>query len=299
MHNSKLINPYTKIAVKTLMTKSMIIMGLFFMILIGIGIGIYGHLSHFNISDTLTTNRPAPTLTLGTVKLIFMFIVFILFSVLSGTMQSIVAEKDNNVISQIIPLITEKEYVLGKVFSAFALALISLVNLILCLTSSLLTLDLLNGQGVHLFTYLSKITNSTPASSLAPLILSLVIEVMTLILFTILVSGRINKVQESTTNALIVLLPLFITLFILIVPMATNQLNLISSLGMFVPLFSPLFLLINYSLNGVTMPLLASLFISIIYIIILYKLTIKLYQYFLTTNKKFSFKESIILAFNK
>lgn len=114
-----------------------------------------------------------------------------------------------------------------------------------------------------------------------------------------LLAGRINNVQESSTNVLLILSPLLISFFILILPISVKNLTLISSILMFFPLLSVLFGAVNYTLIGLSAGNLICLLFSVFYIIVLYFINIKIYKFYLSSEKKFSLKEVIKLIIER
>lgn len=285
---SKLI-AYSGVAIKTLMTTSSVIMGLMLMTLVGIGVGVYLHLTNTDIYYFFKNILPHVNKdSLFIIKITCVLIIFVMFSTVSGIMQTVVSDKDNNIVAQIIPLIHEKDYILGKVLAASVLAVSSLVNLIVCFVVSFLTVDILNSSKIYLWFYISKLFETLNIKYTIIFVGVLILEFLTLTLFTVLLSGRINKIQESATNTLIVLSPLLISIFILVLPISTNVIKNISFGAMFIPLFSVMFVAVNYSLVGMTVYTVFSMLLSIVYIYILYRANKKLYQYFLSSNKKFT-----------
>lgn len=291
---------YTNISIRTLMTKSSLLLGLFFMIVFGIGIGVYFHIKGFDINNFFSSSISNIQISkMNLIKIMCIIIIFVLFNTISGIMQDIVIDKDSNVIKQIVPFIHEKDYILAKLISAGTLALISILNLFLCFLTVILTLDCLNVHRGKFFIYLQKIITMLDIKEVLMFVLLLVAQFITLVLFTMLLAGRINNVQESSTNVLLILSPLLISFFILILPISVKNLTLISSILMFFPLLSVLFGAVNYTLIGLSAGNLICLLVSVFYIIVLYFINIKIYKFYLSSEKKFSLKEVIKLIIER
>lgn len=291
---------YTNISIRTLMTKSSLLLGLFFMIVFGIGIGVYFHIKGFDINNFFSSSISNIQISnMNLIKIMCIIIIFVLFNTISGIMQDIVIDKDSNVIKQIVPLIHEKDYILAKLISAGTLALISILNLFLCFLTVILTLDCLNVHRGKFFIYLQKSITMLDIKEVLMFVVLLVAQFITLVLFTMLLAGRINNVQESSTNVLLILSPLLISFFILILPISVKNLTLISSILMFFPLLSVLFGAVNYTLIGLSAGNLICLLVSVFYIIVLYLINIKIYKFYLSSEKKFSLKEVIKLIIER
>lgn len=213
------------------------------------------------------------------------FLVYILFFISLPTLTTeVVVEKESKVIEIINTSITSKEYVLSKI-------LIGICN-ILVLICALLSIVLISYiyAGVafpNLQEEIKTMISSLGVKSILQAafqiclgVFILLIVLASLIVFVLSTIITIDRVTDMQGPMFIGMLPVIIVYVVVMIFIGNLELlKYISMFGMFVPIVSPLFLLIYIGFTGNIWLIFFGIIVSIGYIYIIYNITLRIYQY--------------------
>ncbi|MFS0788894.1 hypothetical protein ABC345_21250 [Shouchella sp. 1P09AA] len=243
--------------------------------------------------------------SLGVVNVIAFALMFFLFSNVAAMMQSIVEDRDSKVSEIINTSIAEKHYLFGKVVTSFVLILVLIAStaLAIVLTSSIFSI--FNPYEFSIYSdFVQPIFSGLTFSGFMFFIgccAVCALMLLTSVLTTLGLSIKVSSLTESGPVSLLVLSPYFL-LFGLLIFLPSTDIELwvsVSSVLMFIPLFSPIFILLYVMINGFTWLAFIAIGVSVLYILILFKGVLNVFSYAFYVREKMSLAFLLRLAFVK
>ncbi|GEL76969.1 ABC transporter permease [Tenuibacillus multivorans] len=294
---------YSYLSIKTLILNKSLLFGFIFNLIIALIASLYMIIFQPDFMSNALANRiPEFGSSIGLLNIIAIMVVFFLFGNVATMMQSVIDDRDSKVSEIINTSIYENHYLVGKLVSSFVLISVTIISTAIAFLIAGIVFAIFNPYDFKIYTDIVK-----------PLITSLNFEnvmfmfgcvgighlmLITSILFALGTSIKANSAVDAFPVSLLVLTPYFL-LFGLLIFLPTGNSDLwisISSIMSFIPLFSPIFILMYVFLEGFTILAYAAIFISIVYLIMIFKGVVNVYSYAFYMSEKISLKKIILLA---
>lgn len=237
--------------------------------------------------------------SLSLIKLGVLMLIFFLFNNVSLIMQDVMQDRDSKVSEIINTSIGEKHYIFGKLMAAYMFMIVLILSLTFAIIIVGSVFTAITSTGFNIFNDIIQpmfnLVKSQDFLVLAIIVFMIIMTITTSILFTLALSIKIVKLTEAPPVALVILLPYFILfgLFLILPVENVEQWTAISLVAMFIPLVSPIFILINIAINGFGGMSFIAILISIIYIYIIFRGTTNIYKTAFYTREKLSILQLI------
>lgn len=302
MHKSKYL-AYTYLSIKTLLLNKSILFGFLFNLLIALIVAIYLIIFQPELSllnDGIISYHSSNALRV--LNIIIIILVTFLFSSVAAIMQSVIDDRDSKVTEIINTSIMEKHYLFGKVVTAFVLTALFMMSAFLAVMIAGIVFSIFNPYDFSVFSDIIKpvfaIIDGETLLFLIGCFGICMLMLITSILFTLSISIKANSLMDAFPVSLLVFLPYFLVFGLLIfLPSANSELWMtIAAVASFLPIFSPIFILIYVLLDGFTILAFSAIIISILYLFILFKATANIYRYAFYINEKLSLKQLMKLS---
>ncbi|MEW9501737.1 hypothetical protein [Jeotgalibacillus marinus] len=301
MHNK--YTAYSYVSIKTLFPAKSLFSGFLFNLIIALIVTTLLLIFKPDIPfiGNIDTGSDSLISSLNVVKGVALIIVFFLFSNVAIMMQNVFEDRDSKVSEVISTSITEKHYLFGKLVTSFYNMLVVFISMALAIFIASMVYSLFSSTFNVFTVVLAPIFSSfTLKGSLffAGCVLIVMIMLATSILFTLSLAIKINSLVDAAPVALIILLP-YMVLFGLFIFLPTSTVEtwiLISTIVMFIPIFSPLFILIYAMLNGFELLTYLAILISVIYGFVLFGGVSNIYKYAFYTREKLSLTQLLKLS---
>lgn len=302
MNRSKYL-AYTYLSIKTLLLNKSILFGFLFNLIIALIGTIYLIIFQPELSFLHDgTNSYHLSNALGIVNIIIIILVIFLFSSVAAIMQSVIDDRDSKVTEIINTSIMEKHYLFGKTVTAFVLTALTMMSAFLAVIIAGIVFSIFNPYDFSVFSDIIKpVITIIDGETLLFLIGCLgicMLMLITSILFTLSISIKANSLMDAFPVSLLVFSPYFLVFGLLIfLPSTNSELWMtIAAVASFLPIFSPIFILIYVLLDGFTTLALSAIIISVLYLFILFKITTNIYSYAFYVNGKLSLKQLVKLS---
>lgn len=295
---------YTYLSVKTLILNKSILFGFIFNLLIALIGAIYLIVFQPEISILYFNNDTANPFgnALGVLNVIIIMVVLFLFSSVAAIMQSVIDDRDSKVSEIINTSISEKHYLFGKIVTSFVLILVTITSALIAVTIASIVFSIFNPYDFGIYSNIIKplfmAINFDTFMFLMGCIGICVLMLITSILFALGISIKAKNIVDAFPVSLLVLTPYFL-IFGLLIFLPTDNMELwvsISASISFVPLFSPIFMLMSVLLNGFSILVYLAFILSVIYLVLLFKAVINIYQYAFYVSDKLSIKQLLKLS---
>lgn len=302
MHKSKYL-AYTYLSIKTLLLNKSILFGFLFNLLIALIVAIYLIIFQPELSllnDGIISYHSSNALRV--LNIIIIILVTFLFSSVAAIMQSVIDDRDSKVTEIINTSIMEKHYLFGKVVTAFVLTVLFMMSAFLAVMIAGIVFSIFNPYDFSVFSDIIKpvfaIIDGGTLLFLIGCFGICMLMLITSILFTLSISIKANSLMDAFPVSLLVFSPYFLVFGLLIfLPSANSELWMtIAAVASFLPIFSPIFILIYVLLDGFTILAFSAIIISILYLFILFKATANIYSYAFYVNEKLSLKQLMKLS---
>ncbi|MBP1971755.1 ABC-type Na+ efflux pump permease subunit [Virgibacillus natechei] len=239
---------------------------------------------------------------LGMLNVIVIGVVIFLFSSVAAIMQSVIDDRDSKVSEIINTSISEKHYLFGKLVTSFALIVVTILSTLTAIIIALIVFSIFNPYDFRIYSdivkpFFTTINVDTMMFFIGCLGICMLM-LITSILFALSISIKANTAIDAFPVSLLVLTPYFLV-FGLLIFLPTNSTELwltIAATISFVPVFSPLFILIYVLLNGFSILAYLAVILSIIYLILLFKGVANIYSYAFYVSEKLSLKQLLKLS---
>lgn len=294
---------YTYLSIKTLLLNKSILFGFLFNLIIALIATVYliifqpdlPFLNFSRISDNFSH-------ALGLLNVIIIIIVILLFSGVAVIMQSVIDDRDSKVSEIINTSISEKHYLFGKIVTSFALITVTLLSSLAAIMTAMVVFSIFNPYHFSIYSDIVKpLLSIIDYDATMFLIVCLgicLLMLMTSILFALGISIKASSIIDAFPVSLLVLTPYFLVFGLLIfLPTNSSELWLtIATTASFIPVVSPVFILIYILLNGFSITAYLAILISIIYLIILFKGVANIYSYAFYVSDKLSVQQLLKLS---
>ena len=294
---------YTYLSIKTLLLNKSILFGFLFNLIIALIVTIYliifqPELAFLN--DGAISNHSSNAL--GIVNIITIILVIFLFGSVAAIMQSIIDDRDSKVTEIINTSIMEKHYLFGKIITAFVLTALMMMSAFSAVMIAGIVFSIFNPYDFSVFSDIIKPIFAIIDGEILLVLIGCfgicILLLITSILFTLSISIKANSLMDAFPVSLLVFSPYFLVFGLLIfLPSTNSELWLtIATVASFLPVFSPIFILIYVLLDGFTILALSAIIISVLYLFILFKATANIYCYAFYVNEKLSLKQLLKLS---
>ncbi|SEN99383.1 hypothetical protein SAMN04488134_10359 [Amphibacillus marinus] len=298
---------YSYLSIKTLLLNKSILFGFVFNLIVALIVTVYLIIFEPDIQflasfDTFSKNFSN---ALGVLNVIIIMIVILLFTSVSAIMQSVFDDRDSKVSEIINTSISGKHYLFGKSLTSFALIVITLLSSLVAITIAIFVFSIFNPYHFGIYSDILKpLLSLIDWNTLLFLIACLgicVLLVLTSILFALSISIKASNIIDAFPVALLVLTPYFLVFGLLIfLPANNSELWLtVATSASFIPILSPLFILILVLLEGFSSVVYLAILIALVYLIILFKGVTNIYSYAFYVNDKLTLIHLLKLSVNK
>jgi len=293
---------YSIVAIKSIVSMSSAVMGLVMNTILGLIIVAF--LTIFDVDviamiEVMSVGGATDQLT--GIKIVSIITMMLLMGTVAAIMQSVMSDRDNKISEVISTSIYEKHYIFGKVAAAVSLMITMVLNTLAAIIISVITYSLVNNITLSRIANLVKtILLGVNGDELILAVLLMALALVTSILFALALAIKVNNLHEAGSTVLVILLPYFFLLALFFfMPKDIETWKEVSQYLMFVPILSPFFSIINVTLNGFELDNIMSIFLSFVYIFLLYELTMKIYKVAFYNNAKYGYIDLVKLISSK
>lgn len=295
---------YSYLSIKTLILNKSILLGFIFNLILALIVTLYIIIfkPDLPIQEFINGIIYNFSNSLGSLNLIIILFVLLLFGSIATMMQSVIDDRDSKVSEIINTSIYEKHYLFGKIVTSFVLISVTLISAILALTIAGLVFSIFNPYDFSVYTDIIKPVFTSLTGERILLLFGCaflaLLMLITSIMFTLGLSIKANSSVDAFPISLLVLTPYFLLIGLLIF-LPNDNIELwanISATIMFIPLFSPIFILLYVILKGFTILSFVAIAVSLIYLLILFLGVSNVFGYAFYVTEKISFKNLLQLS---
>ncbi|MFA1819534.1 ABC transporter permease [Virgibacillus oceani] len=295
---------YANLSIKTLIGNKSILFGFIFNLIVAL----------IAVTYLLIFQPDLPTLhmssdssydfrnALGMLNIIVIIVVLFLFGSVAVIMQSVIDDRDSKVSEIISTSISEKNYLFGKLVTSIALTLVTIMSALASVIIAGIAFSIFNPYDFGIYADIIKpLLSAVDFETMMFLIGSLGICILMLVtstLFALGISIKASNAVDAFPVSMLVLTPYFLVFGLLIfLPTDNSELWIsISTMVSFVPVFSPIFILMNVLLNGFSILSYLAIIVSIIYLVLMFKAVANIYSYAFYVHEKLSVKRLFKLS---
>jgi len=239
---------------------------------------------------------------LGMLNIIAIIVVIFLFSNVAAMMQSVIDDRDSKVSEIINTSISEIHYLFGKLITSFVLILVTILSALAAITISGIVFSFFNPYNFRIYADIVKPLIATMSFGTFMFLIGCLgicmLMLMTSTLFALGISVKANNAVDAFPVSILVLTPYFLVFGLLIfLPTDGGELWIsLSGILSFVPVFSPIFILMYVLLNGFSILACTAMIVSVLYLLLLFKAVANIYSYAFFVNEKITLKQLLKLS---
>ncbi|WP_121640813.1 ABC transporter permease [Virgibacillus sp. Bac330] len=296
---------YTYLSIKTLIINKSLVFGFLFYLIIACIAALYIVIFKPDFPTIDVTSIANATKALGAVHVIILVVIFFLFSTVSIMMQSVIDDRDSKVTEIINTSVSESHYLVGKLLTSFTLMFVTMLSAFtaICIASGIFSV--FNPYAVSVYEALIQpiiaILDWEVVGFIVGCIFVVLVMLFTSSLLALGISIKAKQAVDAFPVSLMVLTPYFL-LFGLFVFLPKDNMELwqtIASWMSFIPIASPIFILLYVLLNGFSPFAYIAILVSIGYFLVLFKGVVNIYRYAFYVREKLSLFELVRLFRNK